>query len=173
MQVRVSSYFLGVCSIHRPEWVLSWVRTVLSIRIKNRCFNIIVLYVQQVWILVVPFRHARRLGSSDTFQGCQSCPSNRKTASCNACSKVNAVADDWARHHMAKEHTTHSSLIIVTIYHLQPGFLSLRKEEPLPELSPQTPVSSYSWPRRTQVVDKAVSPSCFRSSLPSNIYIII
>ena len=52
-------------------------------------------------------------------------------------------------------------------YHLPPGLLSLRKEEPLPELSPQTPVSSYSWPRRTQVVDKAVSPSCFRSSLPS------
>ena len=57
--------------------------------------------------------------------------------------------------------------IFFTIYHLPPGFLSLRKEEPLPELSPQTPVSSYSWPRRTQVVDKAVSPSCFRSSLPS------
>ena len=53
------------------------------------------------------------------------------------------------------------------IYHLPPGFLSLRKEEPLPELSPQTPVSGYSWPRRTQVADKAVSPSCFRSSLPS------
>ena len=54
-----------------------------------------------------------------------------------------------------------------TIYHLPPGFLSLRREEPLPELSPQTPVSGYSWPRRTQVADKAVSPSCFRSSLPS------
>ena len=52
-------------------------------------------------------------------------------------------------------------------YHLPPGYLSLRKEEPLPELSPQTPVSGYSWPRRTQVADKAVSPSCFRSSLPS------
>ena len=50
---------------------------------------------------------------------------------------------------------------------LPPGFLSLRKEEPLPELSPQTPVSGYSWPRRTQVADKAVSPSCSRSALPS------
>ena len=60
-----------------------------------------------------------------------------------------------------------AGLSILKIYHLPPGFLSLRKEEPLPELSPQTPVSSYSWPRRTQVVDKAVSPSCFRSSLPS------
>ena len=58
----------------------------------------------------------------------------------------------------------------VTIYHLPTGFLSLRKEEPLPELSPQTPVSGYSWPRRTQVVDKAVSPSCFRSSLPSRAF---
>ena len=52
-------------------------------------------------------------------------------------------------------------------YYLPSGFLSLRKEEPLPELSPQMPVSGYSWPRRTQVADKAVSPSCFRSSLPS------
>ena len=53
-------------------------------------------------------------------------------------------------------------------FHLPPpGFLSLRKEEPLPELSPQMPVSGYSWPRRTQVADKAVSLSCFRSSLPS------
>ena len=41
-------------------------------------------------------------------------------------------------------------------YHLPPGFISLRKEESLPELSPQTPVSGYSWPRRTQVADKAV-----------------
>ena len=53
-----------------------------------------------------------------------------------------------------------------TIYHLPPGYVSLRKKEPLPELSPQMPVSGYSWPRRTQVADKAVSPSCFRSSLP-------
>ena len=45
-------------------------------------------------------------------------------------------------------------------YHLLLGFISLRKEEPLPELFPQTPVSSYSWPRRIQVVDKVVSPSC-------------
>ena len=53
------------------------------------------------------------------------------------------------------------------VYHLPPGFLSLRKEEHLPELSPQTPVSSYSWPRWTQVAEKVVSPSCFRSSLSS------
>ena len=33
-----------------------------------------------------------------------------------------------------------------------PVFLSLRKEEPLPELFPQTPVSGYSWLCRTQVV---------------------
>ena len=46
-------------------------------------------------------------------------------------------------------------------YHLPPGLLSLRKEEPLPELFPQTPVPSYSWPRSTQVADKIVSPSCF------------
>ena len=36
-----------------------------------------------------------------------------------------------------------------------------------PELFPQTPVSGYSWPHRTQVADNVVSPSCFRSSLPS------
>ena len=54
-----------------------------------------------------------------------------------------------------------------TIYHLPSGFLSLRNEEPLPGLSPQTPVSGYYWPGRTQVADKAVSPSCFRSSLSS------
>ena len=54
------------------------------------------------------------------------------------------------------------------IYLLTPGFLSLRKEEPQPELFPQTPVSSYSWPRRTQVVaDKVVPPSYFWYSLPS------
>ena len=35
---------------------------------------------------------------------------------------------------------------INTIYHLPPGFLSLRKEKPLTELSPQTPVG-YSWPQ--------------------------
>ena len=85
---------------------------------------------------------------------------------------------------------------LITVYiHLPfsiyPWFLSLRKEELLPELSPQTPVSGYSWPRRTQVSkksesqritanvpaiilgiktllsDKVVSPSCFRSSLSS------
>ena len=51
-------------------------------------------------------------------------------------------------------------------HHLPPEFISLRKDEPIPEMSPQTPVSGYSWPRRTQVADKVVSPSCFRSSLP-------
>ena len=35
---------------------------------------------------------------------------------------------------------------------------------PLLELSPQTPVSDYSWPHRTHVADEVVSPSCFRSS---------
>ena len=58
-------------------------------------------------------------------------------------------------------------LIHLRIFDLPPGFLSLRKEEPLPELSPQTPVSGYSWPRRTQLADKVVPPSCFRSSLSS------
>ena len=62
------------------------------------------------------------------------------------------------------------------IYHLPSTtrgsfILSLRKEKPppasWPELSPHTPVSSYSWPRRTQVADEVVSPSCFRSSLSS------
>ena len=42
---------------------------------------------------------------------------------------------------------------------IPPGFLSLRKEEPLPELFPHTPVSSYCWQRRTLVSDKVVSPS--------------
>ena len=51
------------------------------------------------------------------------------------------------------------------VYHLPPGFISLRKEERLPELFQQTSVSSYSWRRRTQLADKVVSPSCFRSSL--------
>ena len=55
---------------------------------------------------------------------------------------------------------------ISTFYHLPPGFLSFRKEEPLSELFPQKPVSGYSWPCRTQVADKVVSPSFFRSSLP-------
>ena len=54
---------------------------------------------------------------------------------------------------------------IHTYHHLPPGFLSLRNEEPLPKLSTQTPVSGYYWPRRTQVADNVVSPSCFRSSL--------
>ena len=65
-------------------------------------------------------------------------------------------------HTIAPKHYSSS----FTIYHLPPGFLSLRKEEPLPELFTQTPVPSYSWPRSTQVADKIVSPSCFRSSLP-------
>ena len=43
---------------------------------------------------------------------------------------------------------------------LPPGFLSLfQKEEPLPELFPQMPVSGYYWPRRTQVSNNVVSPS--------------
>ena len=50
-----------------------------------------------------------------------------------------------------------------TIYHK--GFFHSVRRNPS-ELSPKTPVSGYSWPRRTQVADKAVSPSCFRSSLP-------
>ena len=37
-----------------------------------------------------------------------------------------------------------------TIYHLPPEFLSIHDEEPLPGLFPQTPVSDYSWPHRTQ-----------------------
>ena len=44
-------------------------------------------------------------------------------------------------------------------------FPPLRKEEPLLELSPQTPV--YSWPRRTHVADEVMSSSCVRSSLSS------
>ena len=52
------------------------------------------------------------------------------------------------------------------IYHV-PGFLPLRKEEHVPELFPQTPVTSYSGPHRTKVADKVVSPSYFMSSLPS------
>ena len=56
---------------------------------------------------------------------------------------------------------TRSTIEHIKFYHhLPPGLLSL------PELFPQTPVSSYSWPRSTQVADKIVSPSCFRSSLP-------
>ena len=50
--------------------------------------------------------------------------------------------------------------------HLLSGLLSISNEDPLPELFPQTSVSGYSWPRRTQVADQVVSPSCFRSSLP-------
>ena len=65
----------------------------------------------------------------------------------------------------------HSNIIDVThdftIYHLPLVFRSLRKEEPLPEMFPQTPVPSYSWPRSTHVADKIVSPSCFWPSLPS------
>ena len=60
---------------------------------------------------------------------------------------------------------TQNGLHFDSIYRLPPWLLSFRKEEPL-RLSPQTPVSSYSWPRRTQVADKVVSPSCYRSSPP-------
>ena len=56
---------------------------------------------------------------------------------------------------------------VFIIYHLLPGFLSLCKEEPLSALSSQTPLSRYYLPRRTQVEDKVVSPSCFRRSLSS------
>ena len=42
---------------------------------------------------------------------------------------------------------------------LPPGFLSIRMEEPLPELYPQTPVSSYSWPCRIPVADKMINTS--------------
>ena len=45
-------------------------------------------------------------------------------------------------------------VIVHFFYHLPHGFLSHRNEEPLPELSPKTPVSGYYWPRRTQVADK-------------------
>ena len=50
---------------------------------------------------------------------------------------------------------------------------SIRKEVPLPELFPQTPVSGYSWPRRTQVADEVVSLSCFRFALPSFVPILM
>ena len=46
---------------------------------------------------------------------------------------------------------------IIILSERERGYLSLRKEEPLPELSPQTPVSGYSWPRRNQVADNAQS----------------
>ena len=63
--------------------------------------------------------------------------------------------------------TGHCASTVTCFCHLPPGFLSHCKEERLPELFPQTPAPSYSWPLRTQVADKVVSPSCFRSSLPS------
>ena len=73
----------------------------------------------------------------------------------------------WVTGHVLNNSFQHivSMMLEFHLYHLPPGFLSLRKEEPLPELFPQTPVPSYSWPRSTQVVDKIVTPSCFRSSL--------
>ena len=37
-------------------------------------------------------------------------------------------------------------ILSFTIYHLPPGFLSRRKEEPLPELFPQTPVLATLYP---------------------------
>ena len=43
---------------------------------------------------------------------------------------------------------------------LPPGFLSLRKEDILPGLFPQTPVSGYYWLCSTDVAYKVVSPSC-------------
>ena len=42
------------------------------------------------------------------------------------------------------------SVLDILVYHLPSGFLSFSKKEPLPELFPQTPDSSYSWPRRTR-----------------------
>ena len=53
------------------------------------------------------------------------------------------------------------------IYHV-PGFLLLRKEEHVPELFPQTAVTSYAGPHRTQVADRVVSPSYFMSSPSSS-----
>ena len=50
--------------------------------------------------------------------------------------------------HVADGGSARIPLEFLPFYHLPPGFLSLRKEEPLPELFPQTPVPSYSWPRR-------------------------
>ena len=44
--------------------------------------------------------------------------------------------------------TMHKEGWLFTIYHLPTGFLSLSKEDRLPELFPQTPVSSYYWPVR-------------------------
>ena len=56
---------------------------------------------------------------------------------------------------------------LIIFYHLPPGVLSVRKEEPRTEMfHRRRPVPCYSWPRRTQVADKIVSPSCVRSSLP-------
>ena len=68
------------------------------------------------------------------------------------------------RQHRCREQVIDGA-VFYTIYHQ--GFFHSARRKPLPELSPQTPVSGYSWPRRTQVADKAVPPSCFRSSLPS------
>ena len=52
-------------------------------------------------------------------------------------------------------------------YHLPRGFPSFGKAELLPELSPHTPESCYSWPHISQVTDEVVSPYCFKSSLSS------
>ena len=47
----------------------------------------------------------------------------------------------------------------IHIYH--PGFFhSVRRNPSLTELSPPTPISSYAWPRRIQVVDDVVCASC-------------
>ena len=62
------------------------------------------------------------------------------------------------------QYVSRLAMSMFTIYH-QGFFHSVRRN---PSLNfPQTPVSGYSWPRRTQVADKVVSPSCFRSSLSS------
>ena len=52
------------------------------------------------------------------------------------------------------------------IYHFPPGFLSLRKKEPLPVLSPQTPVLAILGHAGPRLRISCLS-SCCRSSLPS------
>ena len=51
------------------------------------------------------------------------------------------------------------SMITVSTRDISPS-----EDESLPELSSQTPVHSYFWPRMSQVADEVVSPPCFRSS---------
>ena len=58
----------------------------------------------------------------------------------------------------------------INVYHLPPEYVPSCMEEPRPELFSQTPISCYYRPRRTKVVDKAVTPSCFGSSMPSCLF---